>query len=78
MFSCRVIFLAKAAIADQRLVLNFEFKELLLWMQALAVDFNHIPKPHQGEETESKFRETDSLQWFNMGVSPKYIVLGLC
>lgn len=78
LFSYGVVFLAKAAITDQRLVLNSEFKELWLWMPALAADVNHIPQPHQGEETESKFREPDSLQWFNMGVSPKYKVLGLC
>lgn len=47
-------------------------------MLALAADFNHIPQPHQADETESKFRVPDSLQRFNMRVSPKYIVLGLC
>lgn len=47
-------------------------------MLVLAADSNHIPQPRQGEETESKFREPDSLQRFNMGVSPKYIALGLC
>lgn len=78
LFFYGVIFLAKAAVADQRLVLNSEFEELSLWMLALAADFNHIPQPHQADETESKFRVPDSLQRFNMRVSPKYIVLGLC
>lgn len=78
LFFYGVIFPAKAAVADQRLVLNSEFEELSLWMPALAADFNHIPQPHQADETESKFREPDSLQRFNMRVSPKYIVLGLC
>lgn len=47
-------------------------------MPVLAADRNHIPQPRQGKDMESKFREPDSLQWFNMGVSPKYIALGLC
>lgn len=77
-FSYGVIFLAKAALADRRLVPNSKFKGLWLRMPALAADFSRIPQPRRGEETESKFREPDSLQWFNMGVSPKYKVLGLC
>lgn len=77
-FSYGVISLAKAALADRRLVPNSEFKGLWLRMPALAADFSRIPQPRRGEETESKFREPDSLQWFNMGVSPKYKVLGLC
>lgn len=34
----------------------------------LAADFSRIPRRRRGEETESKFREADSLQWFNTGV----------
>lgn len=72
-----MFFLAKAAITDQ-LLPNSRFKKLSLWMEALAADFDHIPQLHHREKGGRVNSEPDSLQWFNMGVGPTYIVLGLC
>lgn len=77
LFSFRVTFLAKTAFTSQRLALSSELRQLLLYMPVLAADLSPIPQPHQGTGMESKFRKPDSLQWFNIGASPKYIVLGL-